>query len=150
MSPCVYSFLDECLTTWDRPLSVVEDVPRPKLKSRRTQSWSKSFVRLPSLIRGNSRISKGDGEDGDDEGGDVFDARMDREKSLAERVLFWDTNDGYGQAQLQDQADKQGRSVMESASKAPMETRLAMTSRTAFFSDRIISPPMVGPLPLVL
>lgn len=75
----------------------------------------------------------------------MFDARMDREKSLAERVLFWDTNDGYGQAQLQDQADEQGRSVMESASKAPMETRLAMTSRTAFFSDRIISPPMVCP-----
>lgn len=127
------------------PLSVVEDVERPRLRRRRTSSWGKSFTRQLStsparlLTGGGSGSYNGADEDGDDEGeGGELDEplapREDKDKSLSERVVFWDQSHLDKQAELQKKADKVGQQVLENVSKGPLETRLAMTSRTAFFN----------------
>lgn len=105
------------------PLSVVEDVPeRPRFRRRRTSSWGKSFSRVA-------------GDDGDDE--DEHLPREDKDKSLEERIVFWEASNDAKQAELQVQADTVGKRVMADNAKAPKETRLAMTSRSAFFNGAL-------------
>jgi hypothetical protein len=135
------------------PLSVVADVERPRLR----QSWSKSFVNLANSrsmsmrsINSNSNTTPYtpylDGDMSLVEGGEV-EATDEREedKKLSDRILFWDSNDSEErQAELTDQANKAEHQVLlKAALRGPLETRLAMTSRVAFFNDRIISPSMV-------
>lgn len=66
-------------------------------------------------------------------------------KPLSERVLAWTASaNDLRQKELQVVKDEVGKKVeAEMIGQGPLETRLAMTSRTAFFNDRIISPPMV-------
>jgi len=120
------------------PLSVVADVERPRIKRRRS-SWGRTFVTgKPTAV---------EEEFGDDEAEaqDLFLPREDKDKSLSERVVYWDTTNEQNQAKLADQVARVGQKVLaKAARKGPLETRLAMTSRTAFFADRIISPPMVS------
>lgn len=113
------------------PLSVVEDVElRPR--RRRTSSWGKSFSRASHLVTpGKPSGNAGDGDEGDDE---EEEEREDKDKSLSERIVFWDASNAPKQAELQVQADTVGKKVLESIGKEPMETRLAMTSRSAFFN----------------
>lgn len=117
------------------PLSIVADVERPRVRRRRS-SWGRSFV--------SSKAAAIDGEYGDDESENPYLPREEKDKTLSERVLFFDASNAAKQAELQDLANAAGQVVLaKAAAKGPLETRLAMTSRTAFFSDRIISPPMV-------
>lgn len=123
------------------PLAIVSDVERPRIKRRRS-SWGRSFV----SVRAAAGLDAG--EVGDDEAdSDEYLPREEKDKTLSERVLFSETY----QAELLDQVTAAGEKVLRKAiENGPLETRLAMTSRTAFFSDRIISPPMVRSLSLLL
>ncbi|BGP40581.1 hypothetical protein JCM10450v2_004584 [Rhodotorula kratochvilovae] len=162
---------------------------RPKvLRRRRTTSWGRGLVRnLPgsasfAAIREGYFLSgsrSGSGErDGADEGagaGSTLRKEEDDEevpvtdegeKSLSERVLWWDGANGGGArggAEQRAQKALEGR-VREDQGKKEEElegkgegkgksalagTRLAMTSRTAFFNDRIISPPMLRAMALL-
>ncbi|KAK4048272.1 hypothetical protein OIO90_005891 [Microbotryomycetes sp. JL221] len=143
------------------PLSVVEDVARPRVRRRRTASWGKTLTRSLStsparFFHSNStgeRLNKArnsadgdeDGQEGDDED-DGFVANED--KTVSERVMYWDERHQQTQKQLQAEADKVGKKALAKA-KQPLETKLAMTSRTAFFNDRIISPPMCRAMALL-
>ncbi|GAA6053206.1 hypothetical protein JCM3770_000031 [Rhodotorula araucariae] len=169
------------------PLAVVEDVERrsassergrPKvLRRRRTMSWGRGLVRnLPgsasfAAIREGYFLSGSrsgsDDRDGADDGakdGDAEDEEVpvtdEREKSLSERVVWWDglLEDGeQAQKALEGKVrDDQGKKEDELEGKgqgkgrsALAGTRLAMTSRTAFFNDRIISPPMLRAMALL-
>ncbi|GAA6005890.1 uncharacterized protein JCM10292_005604 [Rhodotorula paludigena] len=170
------------------PLAVVEDPlerrsagserGRPKvLRRRRTTSWGRGLVRgLPgsasfAAIRdGASFLSRSQSEAGapalrareegkeDEEDEEEVAVTDEREKSLSERVVWWDgAAAAEGQAVLgeevkRDQGEREellegkwlgkGKGVLG-------ETRLAMTSRTAFFNDRIISPPMCRAMALL-
>ena len=57
--------------------------------------------------------------------------------SLEERIVFWEASNDAKQAELQVQADTVGKRVMADNAKAPKETRLAMTSRSAFFNGAL-------------
>ena len=167
------------------PLAVVEDLERRSpssergrptvLRRRRTTSWGRGLVRnLPgsasfSAIRELGGAAAGEGaaneggavgegegraEDGEDEEVAVTD---ERDKSLSERVLWWDssTSAGMSSSQLKVSAAEQHEQkrlegkVREDEGKKEAElegkgqgkgrsalagTRLAMTSRTAFFN----------------
>ncbi|KDE04867.1 hypothetical protein MVLG_04727 [Microbotryum lychnidis-dioicae p1A1 Lamole] len=132
------------------PLSVVEDVERPTPRRRRSAAslWARRLSGTsPARLLGAGRgLSKGD--EGDDEEDDGDQAEVEaKDKSLSDRVVFW--NDEAKQAELQAKADSLGKEVIENAYKAPIQTRLAMTSRTAFFNDRIISPSMCRAMALL-
>lgn len=127
------------------PLSVVADVERPRIRKRRTSSWGRSLV--------TGKATEVEEEYGDDEsetGANPFMPKEEKDKSLSERVVYWDPTNEKVQAELLDQATAAGEKVLAKAAlKGPLETRLAMTSRTAFFSDRIISPPMCRAMALL-
>lgn len=156
------------------PLAVVEDVEkrssgsergRPKvLRRRRTTSWGRGLVRgLPgsasfaALREGYfasgkkaassdqvDRAAADEREDADEEEVPVTD---ETEKSLSERVVWWDDQAFAGGEQVQKAlGDKvraeeagvvkrdKGKQVAEGEEAVLSETRLAMTSRTAFFN----------------
>lgn len=120
------------------PLSVVADVVRPRVRRRRS-SWGRTFV--------TGKPSAAEEEFGDDEAefSDPFLPKAEQDKSMSERVVYWDATNAQNQVELANQVTAAGEKVLAKAvRKGPLETRLAMTSRTAFFSDRIISPPMVS------
>ncbi|GAA5911378.1 hypothetical protein JCM8208_005235, partial [Rhodotorula glutinis] len=183
------------------PLAVVEDLERRSpssergrptvLRRRRTTSWGRGLVRnLPgsssfSAIRelggaaagehtsgatsGNGAAEEeGRAEDGEEEEVAVTD---ERDKSLSERVLWWDASaeapasssalataaeqheqkrlegkvredEGKKEKELEGKGQGKGRSALAG-------TRLAMTSRTAFFNDRIIAPSMLRAMALL-
>ncbi len=94
-----------------------------------------------------SRKSKSPPEEADDEEGNSSDdddvygrySRMeDKDKPLSARVLYSDGENGPDGRET----NEGGREVK--GKKVPIGTRLTMTSRTAFFTDRIISPSMVS------
>lgn len=114
------------------PLSVVEDVRSSRPRHSRTKSWGSSLARGIGMSPGRNKEDEAEEE------------WKDEEKSLSERVVFWDPASQEKQEELQRVKDEVGKEVVLAASKAPLETKLAMTSRTAFFNDRIISPPMVS------
>lgn len=138
------------------PLSVVEDIEtRPKFgRSGRTTSWLAGSTRSASSSKEgrkgmgmrrrasvpNSRGGGGTTDEEADGEGDESDEeeemeREDKDKRVSERVLFWDARSVTGQRELQNQAARDGRKEIEKAGgKGPLETRLAMTSRTAFFN----------------
>ncbi|SCZ88475.1 BZ3500_MvSof-1268-A1-R1_Chr2-1g04434 [Microbotryum saponariae] len=132
------------------PLSVVEDVERPRPRRRRSAAslWARRLSGTsPARLLGAGRgMSKGDEGDDEDDDGDNAEVEA-KDKSLSDRVVFW--NDEAKQAELQAKAESLGKEVIENAHKAPIQTRLAMTSRTAFFNDRIISPSMCRAMALL-
>lgn len=159
------------------PLAVVEDVERRSpsserarptvLRRRRTTSWGRGLVRnLPgsasfAAIRelgtsasseqvGVTSAAKGAGSvDGEEEEVEEEVAVTDeRDKSLSERVLWWDNAASSALAEQHEQRLLEGK-VREDEGKKEKElegkgqgkgrsalagTRLAMTSRTAFFN----------------
>ncbi|KAM0752725.1 alpha/beta-hydrolase [Meredithblackwellia eburnea MCA 4105] len=117
------------------PLSVVEDVERPKMRRRRTSSWGLTLARSSAALSAS-------GYEGEDE-------VEEKDKSLSERVVFWNADGGQRQKELQEQADQAGKVVAAKIAEGPLETRLAMTSRSAFFNDRIISPAMCRAMALL-
>ncbi|GAA5910470.1 hypothetical protein JCM6882_007363 [Rhodosporidiobolus microsporus] len=159
------------------PLSVVEDVERrssgsergrPKvLRRKRTTSWGRGLVRgLPgsmsfAALRGAADEGASTGEQtpfggagGDDDEAEEVPITDEREKSLSERVLWWDTSDEERQKELKEEVVKEAERLREEVEGKKGrgllgETRLAMTSRTAFFNDRIISPPMCRAMALL-
>ncbi|GAA5862962.1 hypothetical protein JCM8547_003634 [Rhodosporidiobolus lusitaniae] len=159
------------------PLSVVEDVERrssgsergrPKvLRRKRTTSWGRGLVRgLPgsvSFAALRSAVEGGDESSGNGNGNGAGEAEEeeevpvtdDREKSLNERVLWWDAGDEKRQKELKEKVMVEAEKLREEIEGKKKgkgllgETRLAMTSRTAFFNDRIISPPMCRAMALL-
>ncbi|CDR40286.1 hypothetical protein NBRC10512_007665 [Rhodotorula toruloides] len=169
------------------PLAVVEDVEkrssgsergRPKvLRRRRTTSWGRGLVRgLPgsasfAAIRegyftSSKKAASSDQVDqaarDEEEEVPVTD---ETEKSLSERVVWWDDQAFGGGEQVQRalgekvREEEKGVGVREKGKQVAAvdggeegvlsETRLAMTSRTAFFNDRIISPSMCRAMALL-
>ncbi|GAA5988816.1 hypothetical protein JCM5350_000383 [Sporobolomyces pararoseus] len=149
------------------PLSVVQDLEprvegserkRPVVQRRkrnRTGSWGRGLVsNLPgsksfaSLRQQFGSISGGEEDEvKENETEEVTDVR---EKSVSERILYW--NYGEGQEELEKQVEKDvGMKLVGTDKKEAVleNTRLAMTSRTAFFNDRIISPPMCRAMALL-
>ncbi|KAF8518785.1 Alpha/Beta hydrolase protein [Gautieria morchelliformis] len=149
------------------PLAVVNDVKAPHM--RRGKSWTmaltlgnKSSVGRkpgpPTLARTRSMFkpksnpfSTAMGEDAEEEGNvadeeDGEDEELpveERDKPIAQRVVFTE------EAQREQQQAELSEAVAEAlnrernATKAPIGTRLTMTSRTGYFQDRIISPSMM-------
>lgn len=148
------------------PLSVVEDVEkrssgsergRPKvLRRKRTTSWGRGLVRgLPGSVSFSALRSAADdiesavtagvsNEDADEEQEEVA-VTDDTEKSLSERVLWWDSGDVELQKELKEKVVQEAEKLREEIEGKKGrglvgETRLAMTSRTAFFNGALDSP----------
>lgn len=100
------------------PLSVVdEDMSNiPGLGRRRTTSWGRRVGSVVGLVA---------------EGKEEVD-----EKSLQERVVWWEEEDTQKELQIKKDAEGEGKKKV----KGLGETRLAMTSRTAFFNGLFPSP----------
>ncbi|GAA6014975.1 hypothetical protein JCM11491_002379 [Sporobolomyces phaffii] len=151
------------------PLSVVQDLEpraegserkRPVVQRRkrnRTSSWgrglvsnlpgSKSFASLRQ--HWGSSTSAGDERTGDSDELEEVAVTDERDKSLSERVLYWNDE---GQQELEKQVEQDVGTKVNGVDKKEGvldNTRLAMTSRTAFFNDRIISPPMCRAMALL-
>ena len=98
----------------------------------------------------SSKKSKSPPEEADDEEGNSGDdddddhlhnrySRMeDKDKPLSARVIYSDGENG------PDEREENGSGKETKGKKVPIGTRLTMTSRTAFFTDRIVSPSMVS------
>lgn len=122
------------------PLSVVEDVvDRPKHRRRGSSTLNhiKSFAKAisPKATIYGSDTKSWKADDTDDEDNLHTEEGGGGDKSSA---LYWSasTND-LRQAALQAKADLVGKKVAERMGKTgPLETRLAMTSRTAFFNGK--------------
>ncbi|CEQ39595.1 SPOSA6832_01132, partial [Sporobolomyces salmonicolor] len=161
------------------PLSVVEDVERrsggsergrPKvLRRKRTISWGRGLVRgLPgsksfASLRGGTAGTEGDDEEEQEE----VPVTDEKDKTLSERIVWWEGPEEAGvglgagdearQRQLKEKlVEEEGKVKEELAGRrgtgsggALEQTRLAMTSRTAFFNDRIISPSMCRAMALL-
>lgn len=139
------------------PLSVVQDLEpraegserkRPVVQRRkrnRTGSWGRGLVsNLPgSKSFASLRQHFGTGNTSAGEEGDANDLEEvavtdERDKSVNERILYWSY--GEGQEELEKQVEKDVGSKLSGADKqeAVLEnTRLAMTSRTAFFNGEL-------------
>lgn len=126
------------------PLSVVEDISKPKIRRRRTTSWGRSIGRSLStsparLFKSFAHVNGETAEDGDDEE-DADDQQQElkreEDKSVSERVIFWDEQHLQNQAELEAKADLAGQAVLAQVQRGPLKTRLAMTSRTAFFNGQ--------------
>ncbi|GAA5999737.1 hypothetical protein JCM10207_005885 [Rhodosporidiobolus poonsookiae] len=164
------------------PRSAGSERGRPKvLRRKRTTSWGRGLVRglptsmsfaalrggagsedstAPPTPRPEGALSSAGaaGADGEEEAEEV-PVTDETEKSLSERVVWWDPETGAGneqrQKELQDRVEEEMGRVAErfdgKKGKGVLlgETRLAMTSRTAFFNDRIISPPMCRAMALL-
>lgn len=140
------------------PLSVVQDLEtraegsdrkRPVVQRRRkrTGSWGRGLVsNLPGSKSFASlrRAGYDDLEDGGGEGGmEEVEVKDVRDKSLSERVLYW-TQDEEGEKERLKRQEELGKQVEKHVGLKLSEeekkdgvlenTRLAMTSRTAFFN----------------
>ncbi|GAA6039496.1 hypothetical protein JCM8097_009581 [Rhodosporidiobolus ruineniae] len=154
------------------PLSVVEDVAprsassergRPKvLKRKRTTSWrselvkglpaSMSFATLRRAVEAPDSPAVEKDEPNASDGGEAEEVPVtdDREKSLSERVLWWDAGGEAKQRELEGKVVAEVEKVRQEIEGTKevkgtglmQETKLTMTSRTAYYNDRIISPPM--------
>jgi hypothetical protein len=148
------------------PLSVVDDVERrssgsergrPKvLRRKRTTSWGRGLVRgLPGSVSFaalrnagddlESIVSAGVTNDDADEEEEEVPVTDETEKSLSERVLWWDTGDAEMQKELKEKVVQEAEKLREEIEGKKGrglvgETRLAMTSRTAFFNGSSLSP----------
>ncbi|GAA5910383.1 hypothetical protein JCM5296_000581 [Sporobolomyces johnsonii] len=152
---------------------------RPKvLRRKRTTSWGRGLVRgLPgsrsfASLRGGTvgtAGTAGTGTEGDDEEEqEEVPVTDEKDKSLSERIVWWEggpreaglglgAGDEVRQRQLRDKlVEEEGKIKEELAGRAGNgnggaleQTRLAMTSRTAFFNDRIISPSMCRAMALL-
>ncbi|GAA5843500.1 hypothetical protein JCM9279_000769 [Rhodotorula babjevae] len=150
-------------TSWGRGL--VRNLPG---------SASLSAIReLGGAVAGEHGTGGAAEEEGRAEGGEEDEevaVTDEREKSLSERVLWWDNgssagasssrttaaeeheqkrlegkvreDEGKKEAELEGKGQGKGRSALAG-------TRLAMTSRTAFFNDRIIAPSMLRAMALL-
>ena len=144
------------------PLAVVNDVQAPSM--RRKKSWSAALSlgskgsgarKSPTLARTRSMFrrksnpfSTAMGEDAeeagnvaDEEDGEDDEEYMEeRDKPISQRVaLTEDEQRERQQAELSEAVAEAERNAL----KAPIGTRLTMTSRTGYFQDRIISPSMM-------
>ncbi|KIR53229.1 hormone-sensitive lipase [Cryptococcus gattii Ru294] len=132
------------------PLSVVDDLDNRSRKggASKQKSWAKTLSdKLP--------LKEEDTHDEDEEE-DVqkfgWDQRRDAEKSLAERVKtpleekrfeFTRLDSPVPLEQKEEQGKQMDEMVEKKRRKAPIGTRLTMTSRVGYFQDRIISPSMM-------
>lgn len=123
------------------PLSVVSDTETKKRDSNtgslsRNPSWHRS---LSGKIRGLS----GERSRGKIPGMRGEDARREEEKSLRERVKTPFEEKSLEMLQKELMVAAAEAEEEEEQNRAPIGTRLTMTSRTGYFLDRIISPTMV-------
>lgn len=146
------------------PLSVVQDLEprvegserkRPVVQRRkrnRTSSWGRGIVsNLPgSKSFASLRQQLGSLSGGEDNENEIEEVTDEREKSVSERILYWNYEEGQEELEKQVEKDVGSKTAGAEKKEAVLEnTRLAMTSRTAFFNDRIISPPMCRAMALL-
>ena len=150
------------------PLAVVNDVKAPNM--RRRKSWTTALslgnkgsvgrkaiaptlARTRSMFRRTSNpFSTAMGNDADEEGNiadeeDGEDEELlveERDKPIAKRVVFTEGGQREQQQAELSEAVAEALSREKNAKKAPIGTRLTMSSRTGYFQDRIISPSMVS------
>lgn len=152
------------------PLAVINDVQLPSM--RRRKSWTTALTLgntgsagrkpiTPTLARTRSMFRRktnpfstamgedadeegnvADGEDGEDEEEEIL--VEERDKPIAQRVVFTEYEQREQQQAELSEAVAEALTLERNAKKAPIGTRLTMTSRTGYFQDRIISPSMVG------
>lgn len=146
------------------PLSMVSD--RKGVQVRRRRSWRDALRKLASPIDERSKLTLrhsttssrallgqggADGPNGDAEAGEMADVEegvtREEDKPLQARVRFHPEVEERILARQQREADAMIPGQGASADQAPLGTRLTMTSRTGYFSDRIISPSMVRTFP---
>ncbi|GAA6060484.1 hypothetical protein JCM10212_007115 [Sporobolomyces blumeae] len=153
--------------------------PVVQRRRKRTSSWgrglvgnlpgSKSFASLRNSLgasTSSNTITSKDGGPGNGNGNDEMEevaVTDETEKSVSERILYWNADDETDAQRQKELAEQVVKDLEEKTSgKAPgdkgdkkeqggvlVNTRLAMTSRTAFFNDRIISPPMLRAMALL-
>ncbi|GAA5925266.1 uncharacterized protein JCM15063_004977 [Sporobolomyces koalae] len=144
------------------PLSVVQDLetraegserkrPFVQRRRKRTGSWGRGLVSNLPGSKSFSSLRQWNDETTGASANDLEEVAVtdERDKSVSERILYWNND---GQQELEKQVVKDvGIKLSESESKEAVleNTRLAMTSRTAFFNDRIISPPMCRAMALL-
>lgn len=134
------------------PLSVVQDLEtraegserkRPVVQRRRkrTTSWGRGLVSNLPGSKSFASLRRAGYDDADEEaGGGMEEVAVtdDREKSLSERILYWSQEEEEEkQRELGKQVEKHvGLKLSEEEKKDGVleNTRLAMTSRTAFFN----------------
>lgn len=119
--------------------------------------WTKSLPRVMSqkvtgwlAERDGGNTAEDTGSDGSDSGSDddaqtvkAYDGRREADKSLRERVK---TPRGEAEFDLPTMdAAVENTEIRKAKRKAPIGTRLTMTSRVGYFQDRTISPSMVSP-----
>ncbi|KAF8577110.1 alpha/beta-hydrolase [Ramaria rubella] len=154
----------------EHPLAVVNDTREPRIRKRRswtatltlgnkgsigsTKPISPTFERTRSMFRRKSNpFSTAMGEDLEEAGNvadeedveddDTLQPIQEQDKPIAKRVVFTEGE------QREQQQVKLSEAVIEALTKegntkkAPIGTRLTMTSRTGYFQDRIISPSMM-------
>lgn len=127
------------VSSWTRAL--------PRVVSERVTGWTGSEVagQGPDMTSEESASS----EDEDDvKTIRAFDGRREAEKSLRERVKTPKEERRFDlhPSSLEDLAGAKGEGdqIKKRRKKAPIGTRMTMTSRVGYFQDRIISPSMVS------
>ncbi|EPS97754.1 hypothetical protein FOMPIDRAFT_37998, partial [Fomitopsis schrenkii] len=157
-----YPALDFNFTSWMtpdnlrilHPLSMVGE----RKGVRRRRSWRDALRKIASptderagftLRHAKESQGRGDADEpnGDAEAGEMADveegATKEEDKPLQARVRFHPEVDERVLERHQREADAMIPGQSEPADQAPLGTRLTMTSRTGYFSDRIISPSMM-------
>lgn len=119
------------------PLAVVDDREPTSPRIGRTKSWKKSIMRLASTSTGSLLgLTTTD---------DEAEEQAEADKSLQDRVKTPFQEKSMESLQRELQRAVNSAEKKEGQIKAPIGTRLTMTSRTGYFQDRIISPSMVSP-----
>ena len=136
---------DRCLRkhkSWTKTLSLRSAVPNGPISPTlaRTRSMFKRKSNPFSTAMGGDADEAGNVADEEEIDDEVAQPVEERDKSIEKRVVFTGDEPRQRQRELPDGV-VQGQT--KAAGRAPIGTRLTMTSRTGYFQDRIISPSMV-------
>ncbi|KZV86217.1 alpha/beta-hydrolase [Exidia glandulosa HHB12029] len=141
--------------SWAHSLSLPQALPSPFGSTRSAQSTpnEKPMPRMVARAKTTSFMEKGAPPQNDEEGGNVADEEGEDEdiapegpnnRPISAYVLYQDAETlNERQAELAEERIKGDCARKKAAAKTPIGTRLAMTSRTGYFQDRIIAPSMM-------
>lgn len=143
--------------SWAQSLSLPQALPSPFGAPRSAQSTptEKPMPRMVARAKTSSILEKGTPPQTDLEEGNVADEEGEDDdivpegpnnRPISAYVLYQDAESlNKQQAELAEERIKGDSARRKAAGKTAIGTRLAMTSRTGYFQDRIIAPSMVRP-----